>query len=200
MKSFVILDIETLHAVQWPAIRARRGFKPPSDAAWNDVLPAQVCAVRFDGGEESGRLSTTVHWSDRDPLDNPYCPRLTAEAVENGVSPSTLFEMLATLASGVDAFVGYNVDFDMGCLRHHAASHGRPLPCVPDVCLMAPAAARMGQRRWPKLVDAYRALVGPPDEALAHDAEYDVFMTCELMKVLTESEPDVRPASASPPE
>jgi DNA polymerase III epsilon subunit-like protein len=185
MKSFVVLDIETLHGVDWSSIRARGGgFKSSADPAWNDVLPAQVCAVRFDGGEETDRLSTTVHWSDRAPLNNPYCHRLTAEAVEAGVSPATLFEMLSTLSAGIDAFVGYNVGFDMGCLRHHAAVLGHPLPDVEDVCLMAPAAERMNQRRWPKLVDAYRALVGPPDEALAHDAEYDVYMTCELMKVL----------------
>lgn len=185
MKSFVVLDIETLHAVDWPSIRARGGgFKPSDDVAWNDVLPAQVCAVRFDDGKETDRLSTTVHWSDRAPLDNPYCGRLTRAAVEAGVSPASFFDMLATLSDGVDAFVGYNVRFDMGCLRHHAFAFGRPLPGVPDVCLMAPAAERMGQRRWPKLVDAYRALVAPPDEALAHDAEYDVFMTCALMKAL----------------
>ena len=140
MKSVVVLDIETLHAVDWPSIRARgAGFKPSDDAAWNDVLPAQVCAVRFDEGEETDRMSTTVHWSDRAPLDNPYCKRLTAAAVEAGVSPATLFEMLASLSAGVDAFVGYNVGFDMGCLRYHAAALGHPLPDVPDVCLMAMA-------------------------------------------------------------
>lgn len=185
MKSFVVLDIETLHGVNWSSIRARGGgFKSSDDAAWDAVLPAQVCAVRFDGGEESDRLSTTIHWAGRPPLDNPYCPHLTADSVQAGVSPATFFEMIATLSDGVDAFVGYNVGFDMGCLRHHAAALGKPLPAVPDVCLMEPAAERMGQRRWPKLVDAYRALVGPPDEARAHDADYDVFMTCGLMRVL----------------
>ena len=92
--------------------------------------------------------------------------------------------MLQTLSRGTDAFVGYNVGFDMGCLRHHAASFSRPLPDVADICLMQPAADRMGVRRWPKLVDAYRALCGQEPGDMAHDAEYDVFMTCEIMKVL----------------
>ena len=182
-----MLDIETLHSVDWRAIRAAGGFRPAADACWASVWPAQVCAVRFDGGEESARLSTTIDWgSAAPPLANPHCPGLTPAAISGGVSPATFFDMLADLADGADAFVGDNVDFDMGCLRHHAAAAGRPLPEVDDVCLMQPAADRMGVRRWPKLSAAYDALCGPHDPARAHDAEYDVHMTCGVFRALCE--------------
>ena len=59
---FVVLDIETLHAVDWKAVRAPGGFRPWSDMCWDTVWPAQVCAVRFDDGEETDRLSTTIDW------------------------------------------------------------------------------------------------------------------------------------------
>jgi len=186
----VVLDIETLHAVDWEAIRSGRGFVPASDRAWEEVLPAQVAAVRLELDPETGvesvvdKMNTTVHWADARPLDNPYCPHLTLESVRAGVSPKVMFQRLAELSRGVTAFVGYNVAFDTGCLRHHAAALGRPLPDAPDLCLMGPSADRMGQRRWPKLVDAYRALVGEPDESRAHDAAYDVHMTRELLTAL----------------
>ena len=132
MKSFVVLDIETAHAVDWKAIRDRgqpSGFKAHDDLAWNDVLPAQVCAVRYDDGVEADRVYTTIHWADRAPFENPYC-RLTAEEVQAGCSPATFFEMLADVASGAEAFVGYNVGFDMGSLRHHAAGTPYLTSCV----------------------------------------------------------------------
>lgn len=187
----MVLDIETAHAVDWKAIRDRNrpgGFRPHADPAWNDVLPAQVCAVRYDDGVEADRVCTTIHWADRAPFENPYC-HLTPEEVQSGCSPETFFEMLAGVASGTEAFVGYNVGFDMGSLRHHAAALGRPLPDIPDYCIMDDAAKAMGQTRWPKLVDAYRALVGEPDESKAHDAEYDVYMTCAVLNAITKVTP-----------
>ncbi len=150
-----------------------------------------MCAWKFRR-DVPETLCTTIRWPDAPPLDNPYCRRLTAANVDGGMSPPAFFERLRELADGADAFYGYNVGFDMGCLRHHAAACGHPLPTVPDVDVMPAAARRMKQRRWPKLVDAYRALVGPPDEARAHDAEYDVFMTCAVLHAL-------RPAWAAPP-
>lgn len=187
--SFVVLDIETLHAVDWKALRAGRGFKPWTDMCWATVWPAQVCAVRFDDGEEADRLCATIDWGElAPPLNNPYCKHLTPESMLTAVSPAAFFEMLAALTgAGTEAFVGYNVGFDMGCLRHHAAAYGRPLPEARDVCLMRPAAERMGQTRWPKLVDAYRSICGKEPSDRAHDAEYDVMMTCEIFKALLDS-------------
>lgn len=183
---FVVLDIETLHGVNFGAIRARGGgFKPWTCDCWTQVYPAQVCAVSFEEGEEKDRLSTTINWGKlAPPLDNPYCKHLTQDSIDMGVSPNSFFEMLSNLCQDTESFVGYNVGFDMGCLRHHAAKYGRPLPEVPDVCLMDPAKERLGLTRWPKLVDAYRALCGQEPSDMAHDAEYDVHMTCEVMKVL----------------
>lgn len=182
---FVVLDIETLHGVNFGAIRARGGFKPWTCECWQDVYPAQVCAVSFEDGEEKDRLSTTINWGKMaPPLDNPYCKHLTQDTIDLGVSPNSFFEMLATMCGHTESFVGYNVGFDMGCLRYHAARYGNPLPEVPDVCLMDPAKERLGLTRWPKLVDAYRMLCGQEPSDMAHDAEYDVHMTCEVMKVL----------------
>ncbi len=177
LDSYVVLDIETLHEVDFASIRCRGGFRDHLDPAWRDVLPAQVCAVRVDGGAETRHANVVVNWPGAAPLANPHCPHLTQAAVDAGVAPAELFATLHELADGAEAFVGYNVAFDMGCLRHHAFHAECPLPDAPDVCLMAPAAKRMGLRRWPKLVDAYAALVGPPDARRAHDAEYDVHMT-----------------------
>jgi len=187
MRRYIVLDIETLHGVNFGSIRAKGGyFKPHTDAAWARVWPAQVCAVLFDGVEELDRINTTIDWgAAAPPLDNPYCPRLTPAEIANGMSPGSFFASMQDLSRGVDAFVGYNVGFDMGALRHHAAVLGRPLPRVEDVCLMRTAARRMGQARWPKLITAYETICGvKADEAQAHDAAYDVMMTISLLRAL----------------
>ena len=189
MRRFIVLDIETLHAVNWDSIRAKGGlFKRHTDPAWARVWPAQVCAVLYEGDDEKDRISTTIDWADAaPPLDNPYCPRLTRDEIATGMSPGSFFAIMQSLSRGVDAFVGYNVGFDMGALRHHAAAFGRPLPDAEDVCLMRPAAQRMGQSRWPKLIVAYETICGvKADPEQAHDADYDVMMTHSLLRALSE--------------
>ena len=190
----MVLDIETLHAVKFASIRDGGSFKTWTHAAWATVWPAQVCAVRFDDGAESDRINTTIDWgAAAPPLNNPYCPQLTEEKIAAGMSPGSFFQSLKTLCSGVDAFVGYNVAFDMGALRHHAAAYGHHLPsgeCVEDICLMRHAAKHLGRARWVKLTAAYESICGvPADLDQAHDAGYDVYMTICILDALTRGSP-----------
>ena len=177
-----------MHGVDFSRLRMKGGgFRKWSDACWKDVLPAQVCAVLLDeGGDELRRLSCTIkpEWPGGPELDNPYC-RLTSDMLQSGPCPSEFFKQLQRLSSTAARFVGYNVGFDMGVLRHHAAALGWPLPGIPDVCLMRQAALCAGAKKWMKLLDAYEALtLDQADREKAHDAEYDVFMTIEIFKKL----------------
>lgn len=185
----IVLDIETLQGVDFSKLRRKGGFfRKWTDSCWKEVLPAQVCAVLLnEDGTESGRLSCTIKpdWPGDPVLNNPYC-NLTDDMLQEGLSPPQFFEQLQTLSSKATRFVGYNVGFDMGVLRHHAALFRRSLPDITDLCLMRPAANAVdGKKKWMKLLDAYEALTSQKaDKAKAHDADYDVYMTIEIFKKL----------------
>lgn len=183
-----MLDIETLKGVDFSKLRRKGGFfRKWSEPCWKDVLPAQVCAVLLnEDGSENRRLSCTIkpEWPGDPKLDNPYC-NITEEMLHVGLSPPEFFGKLKDLSLTASRFVGYNVGFDMGVLRHHACILKRDLPDIPDLCLMRPAASAVGDKKWMKLLDAYEALsCEKADAAKAHDADYDVFMTIEIFKKL----------------
>lgn len=185
----IVLDIETLQGVDFSKLRRKGGFfRRWTDSCWRVVLPAQVCAVLLnEDGSEQERLSCTIksEWPGEPKLDNPYC-NLTEEMLQEGLSPQLFFDKLQKLSETATRFVGYNVGFDMGVLRHHAVLFKRPLPDIPDLCLMRPAAnAAGGKNKWMKLLNAYEALTAKQaDPEKAHDADYDVFMTIEIFKAL----------------
>jgi len=184
----VVLDIETVQPVDFRALRRRSGFRPWTDACWEHVLPAQVCAQRVDDdtGAVVDEFECVIRADDwygiAHEFNNPYC-RLDAATVSEGIAPADLFSGLLRISRGASRFIGYNIAFDMGVLRCHAAKAGSPLPDVPDVCLMDAAAAAMGQQKWPKLQEAFEALCGQTaDESMTHDARYDVHMTVQVAR------------------
>lgn len=192
---YIVIDIETLHSVNFPALRLPYGFKPWTDDCWTDVLPAQVCALKVDDRwnvVDSMSVVVKPEWYGATlALDNPHC-KLTPEHFNDlalpaaqAVTPTDLFTRLNRLSSDVEVFVGYNVDFDMGVLRHHAAKLGKNLPDIEDWCVMDDAAKAMGKHGWAKLTQAYESICKlKVDETLAHDAAYDAQMTLEVAKAL----------------
>lgn len=186
---YIVIDIETLHSVDFPALRLPYGFKPWTDDCWTDVLPAQVCALKVDerwNVVDSLSVIIKPEWyGTTQALDNPHC-KLTPEHFDSrAVSPMEFFTRLNRLSADAHVFVGYNVDFDMGVLRHHAAKLGQKLPEIEDWCIMDDAAKAMGKHGWAKLTQAYESICKQKvDESLAHDAAYDAQMTLEVAKAL----------------
>ena len=186
---YIVIDIETLQSVNFPALRLPYGFKPWTDDCWSDVLPAQVCALKVDENwNVVDTLSVVVKpewYGATQALDNPHC-KLTPEHFDSqAVTPVELFTRLNRLSADAGVFVGYNIDFDMGVLRHHAAKLGHKLPEIEDWCIMDDAAKAMGKHGWAKLTQAYESICKREvDETLAHDAAYDAQMTLEVAKAM----------------
>jgi len=101
-----------------------------------------------------------------------------------GITTATALLMFMDLAENADRLIAYNAEFDLNIMKTalYRADRGSDL-FDPDClyCAMLSASnhlkipgRRPGQWAWPKLQDAYKALVDPKGFDGAHDAMADV--------------------------
>lgn len=129
------------------------------------------------------------------PKESTAIHGITDEAArEYGVKLETAIGMFKRAIARADNLVAHNLDFDLKVLARafFLAGHTDPFHLPNPICTMKtatpvlklPSPNKPGSYKWPRLDEAYKALVDPVGFEGAHDALVDVRACGKVLRAL----------------
>ena len=188
-------------------------YKLAPDSPEQPTLVQLAAILDNEEGETAASLSVIVACDIAIPHEASQVHGITKEYSEQyGISPIAALALFHNLVAKADYLVAHNISYDLAVLKTAYARLGKsdefgraiatkPFFCTKelttDICKIPAPSGRFGYK-WPRLEEAYRAVVDPNGFEGAHEALADtracreVFYALQRTSRLTEPETSIQ--------